>query len=79
MKSADSKYISFVEATQLCFANNIKVTREIVSKTEFIIQINYNGRIKNGTERYKWDRDKNLMDEKIKQIYDTIARQILSR
>jgi len=77
--NADSKYISFYEATKICFDNNVKVTREIVSLHEFIIQVNYDGRIKKGTERYHWKKDQEVMDKKIKELYDTLARKILSR
>lgn len=79
MKNADSEFLEFHQAFRICYHENIIITREIVDKSQFIIQINYNGRIKKGIERYNPIKDKKQVNDKIAELYEKIARQILSR
>jgi hypothetical protein len=79
VKNADSKFLEFHEAFRICYHENIIITREIVDKSQFIIQINYNGRIKKGIERYNPTKDRKKVNAKIAELYEKIARQILSR
>lgn len=78
MKNANSDFLSISEACKICFSKNIKVTREIANKQEFIIVVDYDGRKKVGTERYHITRDKEKLDDKIRELYVTIAKQIQS-
>lgn len=67
------------DACGICFKQNIKITREIVSTQEFVIVIDYDGRKKVGTMRYHVTRDKQKLDNKIKELYVQIAEQIQSK
>jgi len=79
MKNVDSDYISFVEATQLCFRNRIYIYRVPIGLDSMKIEIDYDGRKKLGTEVYKWKTDQQKMSDRVHELYVSIARQIRDR
>lgn len=79
MKNVNSDYISFVDATMICFKEKVFIYRVPVSNDSMKLEIDYKGKKKLGTEIYHWKKDQENMDEKIKELYVTIARQIQNR
>lgn len=79
MKNVDSDYMSFVEATQICFRSKVFIYRIPVGNDSMKIQIDYDGRKKTGSETYRWKTQQKEMSDKIHELYVTIAKQIQSR
>jgi len=79
MKNVDSDYMSFVDATRICFKERVFIYRVPISNDSMKIEIDYKGKKKLGTEIYRWKTDQDKMDNKIKELYETIAKQIQNR
>jgi len=79
MKNVDSDYMSFVDATRICFKERVFIYRVPISNDSMKIEIDYKGKKKLGTEIYNWKTDQDKMDNKIKELYETIAKQIQNR
>lgn len=67
------------EACSVCFKKNIKIYRVPINTTQFIIELNYDGRIKRGTETYDAKKDQQKMSDVIRKMYVTIALSIQSK
>ena len=63
----------------ICFKNNIKIYPTIFIPGYMRIEIDYAGRIKKGTEKYSWKSEQKQLQEKIQELYETIAKRIQSR
>lgn len=79
MRDASLPYMTISEACSVCFKNNIKIYRVPINTTQFIIELNYDGRIKRGTETYSATKDQQKMSDVIRRMYVTIASSILSK
>lgn len=79
MRSADSNFMSISDACSICFKHNVFVYRVPISNDSMKIEVDYDGRKKLGSEIYKWKTDQKEMNEKIYELYVTIARQIQNR
>ena len=76
---SDYNYMSFAEATMICFKNNVFIYRVSIGNDSMKIEIDYDGRKKLGSDTYRWRTQQKEMDKKIKELYDTIARKIQDR
>ena len=79
MRSADSDFMSISDACSICFNNNVFVYRVPIGNDSMKIEVDYDGRKKLGSEIYKWKTDQKEMNEKIYELYVTIAKQIQNR
>lgn len=63
----------------ICFKNNVKIYPIIYTPGYMKIEVDYAGRIKKGTEKYNWRTEQKALQEKIQELYETIAKRIQSR
>ncbi len=62
----------------MCFKENIKIYPIVYDRNSFKIEINYDGRIKTGKEKYK-TTDQKKMQKRIIELYYEIGDKIQSR
>lgn len=69
------------EYMSLCFHNNVKVYPVVYDLHHLKIEVDYNGRKKQGEVIYNWKSktEQKQMQKKICELYETIARNIQSR
>jgi hypothetical protein len=63
----------------ICFKNNVKIYPIIFMPGYMKIEVDYAGRIKKGTEKYNSRTEQKQLQEKIQELYETIAKRIQSR
>jgi hypothetical protein len=63
----------------ICIRNNIKVYPIIHDYNFLKIEINYDGRKKQGKEIYNWRTEQKKIQKKIIELYEIIARNIQNR
>lgn len=62
-----------------CIRNNVKIYPVMYDKYHFKIEIDYDGRKKQGSEMYKWKTEQKQLLQKIKELYENIGQNIQSR
>ena len=60
----------------VCLKENIKIYPIVYDRIHLKIQINFDGRIKTGTELYKIASDQKKLQQKIGELYYDIAKRI---
>jgi len=63
----------------ICFKNNIKIYPTLFMAGYMRIEIDYAGRIKKGEEKYNLKTQQKELQEKIQELYETIAKRIQHR
>lgn len=63
----------------VCIRNNIKVYPIIYDLNHLKIEIDYDGRKKQGEEIYNWKTQQKQLQKKIIELYEILARNIQSR
>ena len=63
----------------ICLKNNVKIYPIIYTPGYMKIEVDYAGRKKKGTEKYNWRTEQKALQEKIQELYETIAERIQSR
>ena len=66
-------------AMVVCIRNNIKVYPIIYDLNHLKIEIDYDGRKKQGEEIYNWKTQQKQLQKKIIELYEILARNIQSR
>lgn len=67
------------DAMVVCIRNNIKVYPIIYDLNHLKIEIDYDGRKKQGEEIYNWKTQQKQLQNKIIELYEILARNIQSR
>jgi hypothetical protein len=70
---------SINEALVVCLKNDIKVYPIIHDINYLKIEVNYSGRKKKGKEIYNWRTQQKELQQKIIELYETLAGRIQSR
>lgn len=63
----------------VCIRNNVKVYPVVYDLNNLKIEVDYNGRKKQGNETYNWKTEQKELQKKIKEIYENIGRKIQRR
>jgi hypothetical protein len=63
----------------VCIRNNIKVYPIIYDLNHLKIEIDYDGRKKQGEEIYNWKTQQKQLQNKIIELYEILAQNIQSR
>lgn len=63
----------------VCIRNNVKVYPVVYDLNNLKIEVDYNGRKKQGNETYNWKTEQKELQNKIKEIYENIGRKIQRR
>ena len=63
----------------VCIRNNIKVYPIIYDLNHLKIEVDYDGRKKQGEEIYNWKTQQKQLQNKIIELYEILARNIQSR
>lgn len=63
----------------VCIRNNIKVYPIIYDLNHLKIEIDYDGRKKQGEEIYNWKTQQKQLQKKIIELYEILARNIQGR
>jgi len=63
----------------VCIRNNIKVYPIIYDLNHLKIEIDYDGRKKQGEEIYNWKTQQKQLQKKIIELYEILAQNIQSR
>jgi hypothetical protein len=63
----------------VCIRNNIKVYPIIYDLNHLKIEIDYDGRKKQGEEIYNWKTEQKKLQKKIIELYEILAQNIQSR
>ena len=67
------------DAMVVCIRNNIKVYPIIYDLNHLKIEIDYDGRKKQGEEIYNWKTQQKQLQNKIIELYEILARNIQRR
>jgi len=67
------------DAMVVCIRNNIKVYPIIYDLNHLKIEIDYDGRKKQGEEIYNWKTQQKQLQNKIIELYEILAQNIQSR
>jgi len=67
------------DAMVVCIRNNIKVYPIIYDLNHLKIEIDYDGRKKQGEEIYNWKTQQKQLQKKIIELYEILAQNIQSR
>jgi len=67
------------DAMVVCIRNNIKVYPIIYDLNHLKIEIDYDGRKKQGKEIYNWKTQQKQLQNKIIELYEILAKNIQSR
>lgn len=67
------------DAMVVCIRNNIKVYPIIYDLNHLKIEIDYDGRKKQGEEIYNWKTQQKQLQKKIIELYEILARNIQGR
>ena len=67
------------DAMVVCIRNNIKVYPITYDLNHLKIEIDYDGRKKQGEEIYNWKTQQKELQNKIIELYEILARNIQSR
>lgn len=67
------------DAMVVCIRNNIKVYPIIYDLNHLKIEIDYDGRKKQGEEIYNWKTEQKQLQKKIIELYEILARNIQGR
>ena len=67
------------DAMVVCIRNNIKVYPIIYDLNHLKIEIDYDGRKKQGEEIYNWKTQQKQLQNKIIELYEILARNIQGR
>jgi len=67
------------ECMSICLQNNIKVYPIPYDLNHLKIEVDYDGRKKQGEEIYNWKTQQKQLQDKIIQLYEILARNIQSR
>lgn len=59
-----------------CIRNNIKVYPVVYDINYMKIEVDYSGRKKTGDEKFNWRTEQKKLQNKIKEIYETIGSRI---
>ena len=62
-----------------CIKNNIKVYPIVYDLYNMKIEVDYDGRKKQGVDIYNWRTQQKQLQEKIIELYEILARNIQSR
>lgn len=63
----------------ICIRNNVKVYPKMYDKTNLVIEVDYDGRKKEGSKLYNWKSQQKQLQEKIIELYEELAKRIQSR
>ena len=76
MKSVDSE-LGFIHISMgICFKKNIKIYPIIFNRKYLKIEINNNGRKKQGTQTYDPKTEQKELQQKIAELYRLVAKRI---
>jgi hypothetical protein len=67
------------DAMVVCIRNNIKVYPIIYDLNHLKIEVDYDGRKKQGEEIYNWKTQQKQLQNKIIELYEILAKNIQSR
>ena len=67
------------EEMSICFENGVKVYPVVYDRNHMKVEVDYNGRKKQGSEIYNWKTEQKQMQIKIIEIYEEIAKRIQNR
>lgn len=66
-------------AIVVCIRNNIKVYPVVYDLNHLKIEVDYDGRKKQGQEIYNWKTQQKQLQNKIIELYEILARNIQGR